>query len=1467
MVRLDDYDDLEILLDRGAELIQFYRNDPVIAAIDLLNVDLAPIQRIVLRDMWFKNFVITVASRGFGKSSSIDSLTYIENKGLVYLYEVLPKIPDYLRNGEDDIIKYDELIYTSVGFRPAKAVALEKGISGFKIITHYGFEHSGSKQHPLLVLNDRCEFEYKRLDELKVGDRVCIQRGQQVFGNYEMPLEDAYLIGLFIGDGCISDDYSSQSITTVDLEIIEFCKSYCEKHNIDYRIDEDYRSCQIVYKFYFKRFDYFFEKYRINRTLSYFKSVPLTVRQGVKEVQIAFLQGYFDADGGFENGGVTCSSVSYKLLKEIQLMLLNLGIVTRLRKKVTKSKFGVAYILSMFSYDALLFNCLVGFKLNRKKKALNGYFIDKKLNVNNDTIPYALQLCYDITKYYHNAYNTSKKPSFSISLSNKKELTYVRLYKFLKQCKFIEDSGFSLSSVSSILDKLVNIFYTHYFFDRVESIEEWRGNCYDFEMDMWNEELEPNYFANGFVNHNTFLLGVNALLHALLYPGYRIGLIAPSFRQCWYYGDEHFPTFWTSDGLKTGKEFFDGIVCGETKVQSLYHTNKVLNKWENIERDGLEIITEKGFIISGSLDHKILVLDKNGAFVYKELNEIDYDTNIIVLKGFECFGNNNMLPVLNLEEDWRIKKCKFPKELDEDLAYLFGLLVGDGCVSIGKRSHYRVIFVNNDVELVSSFKNLMKKYFDLEPSSEVYKNGSYHLEYYSKLVVEFFVVCGVTSTTALDKKIPFVIKRSNKNCFMAFIKGLMDTDGSCYVSYNADGKMSCEVSLSTSSEQLGREIQSVLLNIGVVSNFNLSTKSCKKLLLNRKIKSNCANAYKVRITGFYNLYLYNKEVSFKLSRKRNKLEKYLSANSRKHSEFLYGLRDVCSQVVEQLRLVIPRGCSDSKYLSVIKNRLNFNTTGTVSFNIVLSLVLLIYRYKLYTDESSRLVNISELDFITVKPIKFKTKKFKTFDIEVENEHCYYANGFINHNSKMIFSEIEKLYRRSSIVREAAEKKPVRGADICYLQFKGTDRSNGSYIEALPVGVDGAKIRGSRFYLIEVDELAQMPPEIIDLVVTPMAAVSLEPMQRVRELERQRELIELGLATEEDFIDNMANKMIMTSSGYFKFNHMWERMKSYWKAADEGEGDKYAVHQIPYQLLPDGFLDKENIKKAKRTMSTIEFMMEYEAAMVSDSSGFFKASLIEECSTKTGFTVLSRGHRESEYILGVDPNQAGRAAAGLVILEVGPPHRVIYVEGAHEKTTQANVLKIYELLKSFNIIGIFMDSMGGGKAWRDLLQEGYDNNIKILDVDDKYNTHLEGKRILHLINPTTQWISDANFNLLALLENKNLLFPELPLSADPKAESIYEEVKTLKSQLVNIIVTQTARGVAHFDTPKKDQNKDLYSALVLAAWGVKELSRKQQEPVKQLSNSGLIRPHQPGAKFTISSYKGNKFDGALLKKRN
>ena len=458
-------------------------------------------------------------------------------------------------------------------------------------------------------------------------------------------------------------------------------------------------------------------------------------------------------------------------------------------------------------------------------------------------------------------------------------------------------------------------------------------------------------------------------------------------------------------------------------------------------------------------------------------------------------------------------------------------------------------------------------------------------------------------------------------------------------------------------------------------------------------------------------------------------------------------------------------------------------------------------------------------------------------------------------SKMIFSEVEKLYAQSSLLREACEKKPTRGSDTCYLKFKSVAGMTPSYIEALPLG-DGNKIRGSRFYLIVVDELAQVPDQTLDMVVRPMAATSLAPMERVRRLEQQHRLISLGLATAEDFEEETVNKMVMTSSGYYKFNHMWRRMKDHWSqmeiADKRGEICQYSVWQVPHWDLPEGFLDDNNIAEARRVMSHAEFRMEYEAAMISDSEGFFKASLLEQCTNGSGHTIEMRGDKGSQYILGVDPNQGGAASTGIVVLKVTPngASRLVGVLELKKLTTQDLTKAIQEICDKFNVIRIFMDKGGGGKAICDLLEEGYNGYEPIIDRTNDDHKHLPGRHILELVHFNPAWISDANFTTKAMLEDRRLLFPETPIGSTLDLEAVhYENVNTLKSQMLSIIVTQTATGILHFDTPTKGMNKDLYSAVILAAHGARMVEKElegDQEPI--LHNSGgMIRLRNQSSK--------------------
>jgi hypothetical protein len=210
-----------------------------------------------------------------------------------------------------------------------------------------------------------------------------------------------------------------------------------------------------------------------------------------------------------------------------------------------------------------------------------------------------------------------------------------------------------------------------------------------------------------------------------------------------------------------------------------------------------------------------------------------------------------------------------------------------------------------------------------------------------------------------------------------------------------------------------------------------------------------------------------------------------------------------------------------------------------------------------------------------------------------------------------------------------------------------------------------------------------------------------------------------------------------------------------------------------------------------------------------------------------------------------------------------------------KTHQELTQTIQKICEQFKVIRIFMDKGGGGKAVCDLLEEGYDGKTPIIDRTNEDHKQIKGRHILEMVTFNPAWISDANFTTLSLMEDKRLLFPEAPVRTTLDAVGIiFDNVKMLKSQMLNIIVTQTRSGLLHFDTPTKSQNKDLYSALILAGHGVRMLEKELEgyaEPELYVLG-GMIKERKPNASWNpihkgstgISSNIG--LSAAILKKK-
>ena len=170
---------------------------------------------------------------------------------------------------------------------------------------------------------------------------------------------------------------------------------------------------------------------------------------------------------------------------------------------------------------------------------------------------------------------------------------------------------------------------------------------------------------------------------------------------------------------------------------------------------------------------------------------------------------------IKLSRKDKIKGLKLPNKLSKELAYLTGVLAGDGNIFIRKQKNdYRIKCVGDPVTEIEFYdhvlKPLFKQVFNIEV--DVKKQDSrktYGFYIYSKALVEYFTTLfELPIGRKQDKlKIPQIIKQ--KNLIPDFIKGLADADFG--ITYN---KNSPRIIGSSSSKEFMKDVAKELKKIG-----------------------------------------------------------------------------------------------------------------------------------------------------------------------------------------------------------------------------------------------------------------------------------------------------------------------------------------------------------------------------------------------------------------------------------------------------------------------------------------------------------------------------------------------------------------------------------------------------------------------------------------------------------------------------
>ena len=392
------------------------------------------------------------------------------------------------------------------------------------LTTQCGYQLGGTDNHRIKVLTDQGVIDWRYLADLNVGDTVCLHRGTDLWAteyldctphhnklglqNLTFPdvlTEDwGLLLGYLVGDGLWN--YRGRVEVTVEHpKTWERLKGLFTKLFGKYSICMDKRTANTgAVKFGSVGMRQFLHGLGFQLgTERDAKMIPWAILRSPKSVVQAFLRGLFEADGGVSKSGqvVDFSTASHRLAHEMQTLLLNMGIVSRVYPKTVKGR--VYWILAIRGLRSRkLFADLIGFDSHKKMDPLlKSLQKSQKEGGDAESIPHQRVWVQQLLKSVRVSRQGEgwSRSTLRDALGNvikpgsREDLTYSRLVSVLPVAK-------DLKADPDVIQHFEDIQQLDYFFDTVIGIDEGINPVFDL-----NVPDGESFVANGLVNHNTFL--------------------------------------------------------------------------------------------------------------------------------------------------------------------------------------------------------------------------------------------------------------------------------------------------------------------------------------------------------------------------------------------------------------------------------------------------------------------------------------------------------------------------------------------------------------------------------------------------------------------------------------------------------------------------------------------------------------------------------------------------------------------------------------------------------------------------------------------------------------------------------------------------------------------------------------------------------------------------------------------------
>lgn len=521
-----------------------------------------------------QRYNIIVGGRGAGKCLVADTLVTMADGSRKRIQDVSPG--DSVATLEEDALLMRTARVTHVMEQPAKPLN--------QIVTRSGRKLTASFDHPILTPYGWCE-----AGKIKVGDRVAqpIRLKRNVTAE-PAPRYQAILLGLLISEGGLAHNrcYFTNNNSVLVQAVVDALKEWSDDLELrstgDWNGGIDYRVVDHAQGKY-NRVLTWLRDIGLLGTSSYTKFVPEFVFQQSDEWIADFLGYLFAGDGSAYTriskkglrGAIEYSSASEQLIRDVQDLLLLLGVHSAIRPKPVKHNgriYDTWMLVIPWIQDKRRFVEIINVPTKQEKFITSASLVDET-NSSDDVVPLDLirDHCYSQASLIGRPFN--KRIGDERPYSNMRPRYDATRPKLRRLAEFLDDDPLLLKYADSDI-----------YWSTVMSNEELPPEpLYDLTV-----ENDHNFIANGIVVHNTIPLAIIMMIWTALHPGepwLHVALSLDQAKKAYnaildMAGRKHY----RSDGEMTSRSFAEVFIQDKREFPQ---TDIYFRPWD--EHDGGEI--------------------------------------------------------------------------------------------------------------------------------------------------------------------------------------------------------------------------------------------------------------------------------------------------------------------------------------------------------------------------------------------------------------------------------------------------------------------------------------------------------------------------------------------------------------------------------------------------------------------------------------------------------------------------------------------------------------------------------------------------------------------------------------------------------------------------------------------------------------------------------------------------------------